>query len=399
MDISEVLALRKAFGSVLERQKKNPPPDLEEKKKRLRAVREFSVGNDALLSSAIKKLSGNGIRVIMAKDADEAIEAVLKEIGDEKLIVKSKSNVTKEIELTRRLNDKGIEAIETDIGDRIAQLLNAKPSHPTGPIAHLKAKTIKEGLSKIYNMEIGDLPHEIVTFVRDEIKAYLSKAEAGITGANAITEEEGSIVLAHNEGNIFEVIRQKKHIAITGIDKIYPSVEDAINMLKVLCFNATGSLIPSFVEILSGPSKTADVEKKFIRGVHSPHDIVLIILDNKRSGLIKEGFKELLYCIDCGNCLLHCPMYNAVGNYFAEGKYLGGKGLAYQSLTEEEINKKLELCLTCGKCRENCPLKIDVPKVIRAVRSKGMPQEIYYFMKSHLLYLYFLIRLKLGGQS
>ncbi len=111
-------------------------------------------------------------------------------------------------------------------------------------------------------------------------------------------------------------------------------MEDAINMLKVICFNATGSLIPSFVEIISGVSKTADVEKKFFKGVHSPEEIVLILLDNKRTEIIEKGFKELLYCIDCGNCLLHCPMYNTVGNYFAEEKYLGGKGLAYQSLSE-----------------------------------------------------------------
>ena len=135
-------------------------------------------------------------------------------------------------------------------------------------------------------------------FVRDEIKGYLEKAHVGITGANAITAEEGSILLAHNEGNIFEVMRKKKHIVVTAIDKVYPAAEDAINMLKVLCFNATGSIIPSFVEIISGVSKTADVEKKFFKGVHSPEEIILILLDNKRTEIIDKGFKELLYCID-----------------------------------------------------------------------------------------------------
>ncbi len=395
MNFDEIIALRKAFASVKQRQNKNIPPDLEEKIKRLKAVRELSVGNEELLTRAIKKLEENGIRVFTAKSKNDAVGIILKEVGDEKLVVKSKSNVTKEIELSAELESRGIEVIETDIGDRILQVLKSKPSHPTGPVTHLSAKAIAEGLSKFYNKKINEDPEDIVRFVRDEIKRYIEKAQVGITGANAVTAEEGSILLAHNEGNIFEVIRKKKHIVVTAIDKVYPTVEDAINMLKVICFNATGSLIPSFVEIISSVSKTADVEKKFFKGVHSPEEIVLILLDNKRTSIIEKGFKELLYCIDCGNCLLHCPMYNTVGNYFAEDKYLGGKGLAYQSLSKEEVNKKLEFCLTCGKCRENCPLSIDVPKVIRDIRSESLPEEIYYFLKAHLLWFYYALRLKL----
>jgi L-lactate utilization protein LutB len=395
MNFDEIIALRKAFASVKQRQNKNIPPDLEEKIKRLKAVRELSVGNEELLTRAIKKLEENGIRVFTAKSKNDAVGIILKAVGDERLVVKSKSNVTKEIELTAELQSRGIEVIETDIGDRILQVLKSKPSHPTGPVAHLSAKAIAEGLSKYYHKDISVDPEDIVRFVRDEIKGYLEKAHVGITGANAVTAEEGSIVLAHNEGNIFEVMRKKKHIVVTAIDKVYPAAEDAINMLKVLCFNATGSIIPSFVEIISGVSKTADVEKKFFKGVHSPEEIVLILLDNKRTSIIEKGFKELLYCIDCGNCLLHCPMYNTVGNYFAEDKYLGGKGLACQSLSKEEVNKKLEFCLTCGKCRENCPLSIDVPAVIRSIRSESLPEEIYYFLKSHFLWLYYALRLKL----
>ena len=395
MNFDEIIALRKAFASVKQRQNKNIPPDLEEKIKRLKAVRELSVGNEELLTRAIKKLEKNGIRVFTAKSKNDAVGIILKAVGDERLVVKSKSNVTKEIELTAELQSRGIEVIETDIGDRILQVLKSKPSHPTGPVAHLSAKAIAEGLSKFYNKKINEDPEDIVRFMRDEIIGYIEKADIGITGANAVTAEEGSIVLAHNEGNIFEVMRKKKHIVVTAIDKVYPAVEDALNMLKVICFHATGSLIPSFVEIISGVSKTADVEKKFFKGVHAPREIVLILIDNKRTEIIEKGFRELLYCIDCGNCLLHCPMYNTVGNYFASGKYLGGKGLAYESLSKEEVNKKLEFCLTCGKCRENCPLSIDVPAVIRSIRSESLPEEIYYFLKSHLFWLYYNVRLKL----
>jgi L-lactate dehydrogenase complex protein LldG len=395
INFDEIKALKKAFSSVKDRQKKNRPYDLDEKIARLKAVREASVGNDELLKRAITNMEKNGIKVLPAESRDDALRVIFQEIGSEKLIVKSKSNVTKEIELTSALESQGVEVIETDIGDRILQLLKGKPSHPTGPVAHLSAKTIAEGLSKVYQKKISNDPKEIVEVVREEIRRYLDKASIGITGANAITAEEGSMVIAHNEGNIFEVIRRQKHIVVTAIDKVYPTVEDALNMLKIICFNATGSLIPSFVEIISGVSKTADVEKKFIRGVHAPGEIVLVLLDNRRSEIIEQGYRELLFCIDCGNCLLHCPMYNTIGTEFAEDKYLGGKGLAYKSLADEEVNRKLEFCLTCGRCRKNCPLSIDVPSVIRNIRSDSIPQELYCFFKSHLLWLYYNVRLKL----
>jgi L-lactate dehydrogenase complex protein LldG len=394
MFFDEVIALRKAFETVKERQKKDIPPDLNEKKLRLKKIRESSVGNEDLLKRAIEKLEGNGIKVFPAKNKEEALALIMKEIGSEKLVVKSKSNVTKEIELTEGLESKGIKVVETDVGDRFLQVLRYNPSHPTGPASHLSAKKIAEGLANFYGIDINEDPEDIVRFVRDELRQYLDKAHVGITGANALTAEEGAVLLAHNEGNIFQVIRKKKHIIVTAIDKIYPEIEDAITMLKILSFHATGSIIPSFVEIISGVSKTADIEKNFFKGVHSPEDVVVILVDNKRSEIISMGFKEILSCIDCGNCLLHCPMYNTIGNAFASGKNLGGKGLALSYLSDDEVEKKLELCLTCGHCREHCPLGIDVPSIIRRLRGDTVSEEIYYFLKSHILWLYYTVRLK-----
>jgi L-lactate utilization protein LutB len=395
MYFDEVRALRNAFETVKKRQKKDIPHDFDEKKARLKKTREFSVVNEDLLKKTIKKLEENGIRVFSVKGRDEAVSLIMKELGNEKLVVKSKSNVTREIGLTEGLESKGIEVIETDIGDRVLQVLRCNPSHPTGPASHLSAKTIAEGLTKFYGTDINGDPEDIVRFVRDDIRQYLERAQVGITGANALTAEEGAVVLAHNEGNIFQVIRKKKHIIVTAIDKIYPEIEDAITMLKILSFNATGSIIPSFVEIISGVSKTADIEKRFFKGVHSPEDVVIILVDNKRSEIIRKGFKDVLYCINCGNCLLHCPMYNTIGNAFASGKNLGGKGIAISFLSDEDAEKKLELCLTCGHCREHCPLGIDIPSIIRRLRGDRLPEDVYYFLKSHILWLYYTVRLKL----
>ncbi|MCZ7357978.1 MAG: LUD domain-containing protein [Candidatus Methanoperedens sp.] len=399
MNFEEVIALRKAFKSVKERQAQNVPRDFKGRKKRLKADREFCVGNEELLARTIDKLRKNGITVHYVKEKNEAINVILDEIGKEKLVVKSKSNVTKEIELTKALEKKGLTVVETDIGDRILQLLHAKPSHPTGPVTHLSAKEIAHGLSKHYGTSIKETPEDIVRIVREDVILNIGKAKIGITGANAITAEEGSIVLTHNEGNIYEVMRKEKHIVVTSIDKIYPDIESAMNMLKILCYNATGSTIPSFVEVISGVSKTADVEKKFIKGVHYPSEVVVVLLDNKRSELAAKGFKELLQCVGCGNCLLCCPMYNTVGNEFALDNYLGGKGIAYYSLCNNEKNEKLELCLTCGKCKDNCPVELDIPALIKKIRSEGISSEIYYFLKSHAMWVYYQTCLRLGMES
>ncbi|MBU4373388.1 MAG: LUD domain-containing protein, partial [Euryarchaeota archaeon] len=269
--------------------------------------------------------------------------------------------------------------------------------HPTGPVAHLSAKDIAKRLSAHYNKPVKENPEEIVKIVREDVISNLEKANIGITGANAITAEEGSILMTHNEGNIHEVMRKEKHIVVTSIDKIYTDIEDAVNMIKILSFNATGSIIPSFLEVITGVSKTADVEKKFIKGVHNPSEIILILIDNKRSELVRNGFKELLYCIGCGNCLLYCPMYNTIGNEYAIDNNLGGKGIAYHSLSNNEKNEKLELCLTCDKCKENCPLELDIPAIIKKIRSDGISSEIYYFLKSHMIWVYYqlLLRLKI----
>lgn len=398
MNKKEVKALRKAFNSVKERQSLNFLNSYEERKKRLLLSRELCVGNKELLEKAIGNLSKNGIKVYAAKEKQEALEIILKEIGEEKIVVKSKSNVTKELELTKFLEKNGLTVVETDIGDRILQVLDAKPSHPTGPVTHLSAKQIAEGLSKYYYVSIKDTPEEIVKIVKEDIISNLNKTKIGITGANAITVEEGSIIMTHNEGNIHEVMRKEKHIVVTSIDKLYPDIESAINMLKILSYNATGSIIPSFVDVISGVTKTADVEKKFIRGVHNPKETILVLLDNKRSDLVKNGFCEILYCIGCGNCLLHCPMYNTIGTEYAIDNYLGGRGIAYHSMYADKPDEKLELCLGCGKCMEFCPLGLDIPEIINKLRSKGISSDIYYFLKSHIVWAYYqiLLRVEIG---
>ncbi len=346
-------------------------PDLEDRKKRLQDARQVSIGNEALLERAVENLRQNRIRVHRAKDKEEALQFTVTEIGSHRLVVKSKSNLTKEIKLTESLEKNGVEVVETDIGDRIIQLSDGIPSHPTGPASHLSRYDVAKVLSRHFGRKVESTPGELVKLVKDELVTYLGKARVGITGANAIAAAEGSILLVHNEGNIIQVAtRPGKHIVLAGIDKVYPNIEEAINMMKLQTFYATGSLATSFVNIISGPSQTADIEKQLIKGVHGPEEICLILVDNHRSDIADSEFRDLLYCIGCGQCLMVCPAYAVYGSKFGNDSQLGGRGLLSSALSDQSaVQKKgINLCLTCRKCQQNCPVGIDTPSMITKLR-------------------------------
>jgi len=391
----EIKTMRRSFSTVRRRQKNNKCrlPDLEYRKQRLRQNREKSIGNDALLNLAVQNLERNGIKVCMAKTKEEAIALVYAEIGGEKLMVKSKSNVTKEIGLTRSIEDKGIKVIETDIGDRIIQILGESSSHPTGPASHLSRYEIAHGLSGYFGKHIEPDAEDIVEIIKSDIVGFVDMANIGITGANAIAAEEGAVLLMHNEGNIIQVAtRPGKHIIVVGIDKIYPDIEEAINMLKLQTFYATGSLSTSFINIISGVSQTADIEKQLFKGIHGPREICLILVDNHRSEIANSEYRELLYCIGCGQCLLVCPAYNVYGSQFGVNSQLGGRGVVYAMLAgESSSDHTVEICLSCRHCQKNCPLGINTPSIVSELRWQQHEKlrepylaKAYDFVKAHI---------------
>jgi L-lactate dehydrogenase complex protein LldG len=348
-------------------------PDFEERVERLKRVREYAVEHsDELWRLAARNLEENNIRVCFPSDESAALEILLEEIGDEKLVVKSKSNVTKHLRLAEWLEERGVEVVETDIGDRMVQLAGTLPSHPTCPAAHLDRYEMAQRLSRYLQRPVPAEPEVMLALLREEIAGKIARSRLGITGANAVCAEEGSVVLVHNEGNILKVATQtKKHIIITGKDKIYPRVDDAINMVKILTYFGTGHAITSYVDIISGPSKTADIESMLFSGVHGPEEIILIVVDT----LKERGFKyqQLYHCIGCGGCLVVCPSYRAVGNAFGEGSHLGGIGIA--RISAENPTDKLYYCTTCDLCRETCPLQIPAKDILLEERKQYLKQH------------------------
>ncbi|NWF93457.1 MAG: LUD domain-containing protein [Syntrophaceae bacterium] len=376
---SELENQRRAFKETRDRQKENLSlmDDLEKIKEEMKRIRSEALGNWDLLREAISSLEKNQFKVFQAKDSKEACEILLREIGRERLVVKSKSNISREIGLTPFLMQHGVEVIETDIGDRINQMMGGRASHYTGPIVHLSRHEIAETLSKHLKKEIPPVPEEEMAAVKEDIESHLQKAKIGITGANAIAAREGAVLIIHNEGNVTRVRTRSKHLIITSIDKVYPNIQDGLLMARLETYLATGAIFPSFIDIVAGRSKSADVEKKLFYGVHEPDEVVIVLLDNGRKWILEErkDFSEILNCIGCGNCLLSCPMYNTVGPLFGTDGMLGGRGVALASLqkgVKEGIEDGLFLCTTCGLCGEVCPVSIDAGKRLKDLRRWAM---------------------------
>lgn len=376
---SELENQRRAFKETRTRQKENLAliEDFEKIKEHVKRIRSECVGNWDLLQKAVSRLEKNKFKVLQAKDSKEACETLLKEIGGQRLVVKSKSNISKEIGLTPFLIQHGIEVVETDIADRIIQLSGQRASHYTGPACHLSRYDYAQILSKHLGRDIPPVPEVEMQAIREDIESYLKQAKVGITGANAIAAEDGAVLILHNEGNVTRVRMRSKHLIITAIDKVYPSLEDAIVMAKLETYLATGALFPSFIDIVAGRSKSADIEKLLFYGVHEPEELVIVLLDNGRKQILNEkrDFSDLLYCIGCGNCLLDCPTYNSVGSWFGADGMLGGRGVALSSLLtgmREGVEDGLFLCTTCGLCGEVCPVGIDAGKRLKDLRRSSL---------------------------
>ncbi len=338
--------------------------DEEKLRDRLRAIKESSIGNlDELMAKARKAFEKNGVKVIVAKDAKEAREAIRRIIGKDKNIVKSKSNTCREIGL-EELEKGGIEMTETDTGDFVVKLVGEQGIHQVIPAMHITPKQIAKAVKKQLGKSVGESPEEITHAIADYLRAKITEAQVGITGANIITAS-GEIVLLENEGNISLVSRiPKKHIVVAGIEKIVPNLEDAMHIVKCATIWGSGRARPIYVSIISGPSSTADIENEMVSGAQGADEVTLVLVDNGRSRLRKEH-PEILYCINCGACNNLCPPYRQVLGFFG-ARYPGPKGIIYAAL-EGQGNANY-LCTLCSNCKVSCPARINLPESIRRIR-------------------------------
>jgi L-lactate dehydrogenase complex protein LldF len=332
----------------------------------------------------------NGGRIIWAENAEEAriaIENIIKE-KNAKTIVKSKSMITEEIELNPFLEKSGVEVLETDLGEYIVQLRNEAPYHIVTPAMHLSKEEIATLFNKKFNTDPNATPEEITAFVRKLLREKFEKADIGITGANFLVADSGSIAITENEGNARLCSTfPKTHIAIAGIEKMIPRLRDLELFWPLLSTFGTGQQMTVYNTIISGPRKKSETD--------GPEEMYLILLDNGRTNLLADKEqREALYCIRCGSCLNACPVYRTIGGHSYESPYSGPIGAVIMPAMKEykEFNHLSDASSLCGACTENCPMNINLHKLLLVNRREATKRKsglknriIWYVWKKAML--------------
>jgi iron-sulfur cluster protein len=349
-------------------------------KERVKKIRENSVSHlHPLLEKAQESLENNGIEVILAKDAEEARLAIYQLVKKEKIVAKSKSNTAGEIKLTEYLEKNNVEVIETDLGDRIVQFDKSKPTHPIGPACHLDMGMISEIVSDNFQREVKAEPRAILDAVKTDIMEKIPQCKIGITGANSVAAEDGSLLMVHNEGNISLLTMLDLHIVLVGIDKLVPTLEEAVSVVKLETIYATGKTVPAYMNVVSSPSKTADIEQIILKDMYGAKRVVLVFLDNGRSRALQEK-EECLWCIGCGACIVNCPVYTTLGPDFGYLRHLGGRGIVMSYFIDNDevcYESGLYKCTLCGLCSVECPVEMPIYDMLEDLRGESVKMGLY----------------------
>ncbi len=349
-------------------------PELEAVRKEVRQIKEQSIARMGELAKAamdsIRDVKGEAY---LARDAEEARRIVSELVGQGKLVVKSKSLTSEEIGINEALEGLGNRVYETDLGEFIIQLRKEKPTHIINPSVHVPREEVARTFSELLGRRVDPDIAGLVGVAREYLRDKFCNADVGITGANIVSARTGTLFIVENEGNArFVSNAPPKHICITGIEKIVPGLPEAFKVLQVLPPYATGVSISAYVSLITGPSKTADIEKTIVYGAHGPKELHVVLLDNGRSRMAEdEAFREALYCIRCGGCMYECPVYRIIGGSFGNN-YFGGIGLIWSAFTagEEAVAAAVDACTKCGRCKEVCPLEIDTPRMVERLKER-----------------------------
>jgi len=325
---------------------------------------------DWYIDQTMKAVEHSGGVAHFAKTASEARNIALEIIGDKKKIIFTKTNVAYEVRLREFLQSKGKEVWETDLGEYLIQQSGDPPSHIVFPALHMTKEAIVHMLHEKLDPTITpESNHEdMVAAVRAFLMQKYLSAEVGVTGANSVAADTGSVALLENEGNIrISTVLPPIHISITGVDKIVPTIKDAMNELLVQ--SAYGGLFPpSYINITSGPSSTADIELKRVSPATGPREFHLILLDNGRKRANSDPvLRQALLCIKCGRCYFSCPVYRVLGPSWGNPPYGGPMGAMWTAIVDDDTSVA-NLCAHSAGCREVCPVKIDIPAVLEYIK-------------------------------
>lgn len=355
-------------------------PAVEELRDHFKQIRSATIKN---LSTHLKTFEQNaaaaGAHVHFASDAAAAREIILGIVRAEGagLVTKSKSMATEEIRLNHALDAAGIRAVETDLGEYIVQLAEEPPSHIIAPAIHKTKEQVADLFSNESGKQVGAEIPKLTAHARQTLRKLFLSAGVGISGGNIAVAESGSIVLVTNEGNGRMVTSLPRvHIALIGIEKIAPTWKEAAAWIQLLARSATGQALSIYTSIISGPKQAQDVD--------GPEQVHIVFLDNGRSRLLGTEYEEILQCIRCGACINICPVYRVAGGhaYGSEdgqtSPYSGPIGAVVSPLLFglEPYRALPQASSLCGACRDVCPARIDLPRMLLALRRDSLQQGL-----------------------
>lgn len=363
----------------------------EQAREEARDIKEHAIEHlPDLIDQVTTAVEANGGHVHLAADAASAntyIERVVRD-ADAKVLVKSKSMTTEEIEVNHHLEALGVDVYETDLGEFVIQLADETPSHLIGPAIHKS----REDIAALFNDRFDpdpplETPEELTRFARDYLGEQIHQADIGMTGANFVLAETGTIVLVTNEGNARKsAVTPDTHIAVAGVEKLIPSVRDLGPFVELIARTGTGQDIAQYVTLLTPPVPTPPIDfdapdtPNFGGRVPpgesgaSEREFHLVLLDNGRLTMRDDpDLRETLYCIRCGACANSCANFQHVGGHAFGGEtYTGGIATGWEAGiygldTAAGFN---DLCTGCTRCVTACPVKIDIPWINTVVRDR-----------------------------
>jgi L-lactate dehydrogenase complex protein LldF len=372
------LAIYAATGRLMDKRKHavdaSELPDYQELRTQANAIKKHTIEHlDHYLEQFEASVAANGGKVVYCKDGTEVADFVLGLAKERKagLIVKSKSMTTEEIDLNERLEHHQLESVETDLGEYILQLAHQRPYHIVAPALHMTRYEVGDLFARRLGVENETVPEKQTLIARAVLREKFLAADIGISGGNFLVADSGAVVLVENEGNArLTTSAPKIHIAVAGIEKVIPRAQDLAVFLKLLGRSATGQPLTVYTSFLAGPRRAGEID--------GPEEFYVVLLDNGRTRLLADREKrQSLYCIRCGACLNHCPVYRKIGGHSFPWVYSGPIGAI---ITPQFLGVTHEPGLPfasslCGACAEVCPVKIDIPKVLLDLRAEVKKTE------------------------
>ena len=338
------------------------------------AIRDRALANlDLYLAEFERNATKAGAVVHWAETTAEANRIVCEIAAQHgvRKIVKSKSMVSEECGLNDALEAAGYEVVETDLGEYILQLAREPPSHIVAPVVHKTRDEISDLFSEKHHQSRKTDIAQLTREAREMLRPHFVTADMGISGANFIVAQTGSTLIVTNEGNGRMVTTLPRvHVAITGIEKVVPTLEDAATLIRLLPRHGTGQTITNYVSVTTGIRREGDLE--------GPEHFHVILLDAGRTRLVGTDLEPMLRCIRCGACMNHCPVYQSVGGHVYGWVYPGPMGsVLTPSYVGLENARDLPNAATfCNQCGVVCPVKIPLPDLMRKLREREFEERL-----------------------